>query len=85
VRVTWAAICGSDLHLYHGMMPDPRVDMTFGHEFVGVVARGLYSNCHNVTNYLRAHFAHIRGKLDPETVAGPLPERRAGCWSALFQ
>jgi threonine dehydrogenase-like Zn-dependent dehydrogenase len=25
VRVTLAAICGSDLHLYHGMMPDTRV------------------------------------------------------------
>ncbi|MFD7024423.1 zinc-dependent alcohol dehydrogenase [Promicromonospora sukumoe] len=37
VRVTTAAICGSDLHLYHGMMPDTRVGMTFGHEFVGVV------------------------------------------------
>ncbi len=37
VRVTRAAICGSDLHLYHGLMPDTRVGMTFGHEFVGVV------------------------------------------------
>jgi threonine dehydrogenase-like Zn-dependent dehydrogenase len=37
VRVTHAAICGSDLHLYHGMMPDTRVGMTFGHEFIGVV------------------------------------------------
>jgi S-(hydroxymethyl)glutathione dehydrogenase/alcohol dehydrogenase len=37
VRVTRAAICGSDLHLYHGMMPDTRVGTTFGHEFVGVV------------------------------------------------
>src|SRR3982750_1635940 len=37
VRVTLAAICGSDLHLYHGMMPDTRVGTTFGHEFVGVV------------------------------------------------
>ncbi|MFW6187459.1 MAG: alcohol dehydrogenase catalytic domain-containing protein, partial [Actinomycetota bacterium] len=37
VRVTTAAICGSDLHLYHGMMPDTRVDTTFGHEFIGVV------------------------------------------------
>lgn len=37
VRVTQAAICGSDLHLYHGLMPDTRVGMTFGHEFVGVV------------------------------------------------
>ena len=37
IRVTLAAICGSDLHLYHGMMPDTRVGHTFGHEFVGVV------------------------------------------------
>ncbi|MFI7600145.1 alcohol dehydrogenase catalytic domain-containing protein [Actinoplanes sp. NPDC049681] len=37
VRVTRAAICGSDLHLHHGMMPDTRVGMTFGHEFVGMV------------------------------------------------
>lgn len=37
VRVTLAAICGSDLHLYHGLMPDTRVGMTFGHEFIGVV------------------------------------------------
>src|SRR5690625_1284279 len=37
VRVTSASICGSDLHLYHGMMPDTRVGTTFGHEFVGVV------------------------------------------------
>jgi threonine dehydrogenase-like Zn-dependent dehydrogenase len=37
VRVTTAAICGSDLHLYHGLMPDTRVGSTFGHEFVGVV------------------------------------------------
>jgi alcohol dehydrogenase len=32
-----AAICGSDLHLYHGLMPDTRVGHTFGHEFIGVV------------------------------------------------
>ena len=37
VRVTKAAICGSDLHLYHGMMPDTRPGMTFGHETIGVV------------------------------------------------
>ncbi len=37
VRVGLAAICGSDLHLYHGMMPDTRVGHTFGHEFIGVV------------------------------------------------
>lgn len=37
VRVKLAAICGSDLHLYHGMMPDTRVGTTFGHEFIGEV------------------------------------------------
>ena len=37
VRVALAAICGSDLHLYHGMMPDTRIGHTFGHEFIGVV------------------------------------------------
>ena len=37
VRVALAAICGSDLHMYHGAMPDTRVGMTFGHEFIGVV------------------------------------------------
>lgn len=37
VRVTCGAICGSDLHLYHGLMPDTRVGTTFGHEFTGVV------------------------------------------------
>jgi threonine dehydrogenase-like Zn-dependent dehydrogenase len=35
--VQLAAICGSDLHLYHGMMPDTRIGHTFGHEFIGVV------------------------------------------------
>jgi len=37
VKVTLAAICGSDLHLYHGLMPDTRIGHTFGHEFIGVV------------------------------------------------
>lgn len=37
VRVTRSCICGSDLHLYHGMVPDTRVGSTFGHEFCGIV------------------------------------------------
>ncbi|HEX5539501.1 MAG TPA: zinc-dependent alcohol dehydrogenase, partial [Methylophilaceae bacterium] len=37
VRVTRACICGSDLHLYHGLVPDTRVGSTFGHEFTGIV------------------------------------------------
>jgi threonine dehydrogenase-like Zn-dependent dehydrogenase len=37
VRVTRAAICGSDIHLYHGLMADLRVGQTFGHETIGIV------------------------------------------------
>lgn len=37
VRVTRSCICGSDLHLYNGSVPDTRVGETFGHEFIGVV------------------------------------------------
>jgi threonine dehydrogenase-like Zn-dependent dehydrogenase len=37
VKVLRSCICGSDLHLYHGLVPDTRVGMTFGHEFVGKV------------------------------------------------
>jgi threonine dehydrogenase-like Zn-dependent dehydrogenase len=38
LKITRSAICGSDLHLYHGLVPDTRVGTTFGHEFAGVVA-----------------------------------------------
>lgn len=37
VKVLRTCICGSDLHLYHGMVPDTRVGSTFGHEFIGLV------------------------------------------------
>jgi threonine dehydrogenase-like Zn-dependent dehydrogenase len=37
VRVTRSCICGSDLHLYNGDVPDTRVGMTFGHEVTGMV------------------------------------------------
>jgi threonine dehydrogenase-like Zn-dependent dehydrogenase len=35
VRITRTAICGSDLHLYHG--PAMPLSFTLGHEFMGVV------------------------------------------------
>lgn len=38
IRVTRSCICGSDLHLYNGIVPDTRVGSTFGHEFIGEVA-----------------------------------------------
>src|SRR6187551_3224867 len=37
VRVIRSCICGSDLHIYHGLVPDTRVGTTFGHEFIGIV------------------------------------------------
>ncbi|HSN99012.1 MAG TPA: zinc-dependent alcohol dehydrogenase [Candidatus Nanopelagicales bacterium] len=36
VRVTLTAICGSDLHIYNGLIPQLR-SMVLGHEFMGVV------------------------------------------------
>ena len=36
LRVTSTAICGSDLHIYNGLMPQPK-PMVMGHEFMGVV------------------------------------------------
>src|SRR5690606_744924 len=35
VRITSTAICGSDLHIYDGFIPQVR-DMILGHEFMGV-------------------------------------------------
>ncbi|WP_456312017.1 zinc-dependent alcohol dehydrogenase [Pseudomonas shirazensis] len=37
VKVLRSCICGSDLHLYHGLVPDTRVGSTFGHEFIGEI------------------------------------------------
>ena len=37
VRVLRTCICGSDIHLYNGLVPDTRVGSTFGHEFIGEV------------------------------------------------
>lgn len=36
IRVTSTAICGSDLHIYNGGIPQPR-PMVLGHEFMGIV------------------------------------------------
>ncbi|MCZ7374086.1 zinc-dependent alcohol dehydrogenase [Micromonospora taraxaci] len=37
VRITTTAICGSDLHLYHGYIPAMRKGDILGHEFMGEV------------------------------------------------
>ena len=36
IRVTSTAICGSDLHIYNGFVPQLK-NMVLGHEFMGVV------------------------------------------------
>ena len=36
LRVTQTAICGSDLHIYNGLFPQPK-PLVMGHEFMGVV------------------------------------------------
>lgn len=37
VRLTTAAICGSDLHTYHGVLGGSNVPYQLGHEGVGIV------------------------------------------------
>jgi threonine dehydrogenase-like Zn-dependent dehydrogenase len=37
IRVTTAALCGSELHTYHGFVGGDDVPWTLGHEAVGVV------------------------------------------------
>ena len=34
LRVTSTALCGSDLHLYHGTVPGMEPGQTLGHEFM---------------------------------------------------
>ncbi len=36
IRVTATAICGSDLHIYNGLIPDTK-SFVVGHEFMGIV------------------------------------------------
>lgn len=36
IRVTSTAICGSDMHIYNGLVPQPH-PLILGHEFMGVV------------------------------------------------
>jgi len=36
IKVTSTAICGSDLHIYNGLFPQPR-PLVLGHEFMGIV------------------------------------------------
>ncbi len=37
IKVTTSAICGSDLHLIHGMIPNTPENFIIGHEPMGIV------------------------------------------------
>ncbi|KAK2025184.1 alcohol dehydrogenase GroES-like domain-containing protein [Colletotrichum zoysiae] len=37
VRITTSAICGTDLHIYHGIMSSNEVPYPIGHEAIGIV------------------------------------------------
>lgn len=37
VKITTSAICGSDLHLIHAMIPNLPIDYVIGHEPMGIV------------------------------------------------
>ena len=76
VRVSRACICGSDLHLYHGLVPDTRVGMTFGHEFTGVVEE-VGPSVQNVKvgdHVLVPRLKEFEGFLRPLVFSPPLDE-----------
>jgi threonine dehydrogenase-like Zn-dependent dehydrogenase len=37
LRITATAICGSDLHIFRGKIPDMKTGDILGHEFMGIV------------------------------------------------
>ena len=39
IRITTAAICGSDLHTYHGLFGSSQVPWPLGHEAIGIVVK----------------------------------------------
>jgi S-(hydroxymethyl)glutathione dehydrogenase/alcohol dehydrogenase len=41
VKLTTTAICGSDLHLIHGLIPNFPEDFVIGHEPMGIVLPSL--------------------------------------------
>ncbi len=88
LRVTKTAICGSDLHLLHGLIPDTRVGCTFGHEFAGVVDEEdvLFLSDIFPTGYLGAEMGGIQpgdtvvvfgAALDDVAAGGPGGRGRA--------
>lgn len=64
LRVTRTAICGSDLHIYNGAIPQLR-PMALGHEFMGVVEEVG---------------AEVKNLKKGDRVVVPFPIACGGCW-----
>ena len=65
IRVTSTAICGSDLHLYDGFIPEMRKGDILGHEFMGeIVATGKGVTKHKVGDRVLVPFNIACGHCD---------------------
>jgi propanol-preferring alcohol dehydrogenase len=38
IRVHACGVCRTDLHVFHGELPDPKLPLVLGHKIVGTVA-----------------------------------------------
>ena len=70
LRVTSTAICGSDLHLYRGSIPQVKGGDIFGHEFLGeVVETGRGVTAVSKGERVIVPLEHIvRGELHPDVI-----------------
>ena len=65
VRITTSAICGSDLHIYHGLQGGPEPPWVMGHEAMGYVAEvGESVTALNVGDYVVVPDRVASGHLD---------------------
>lgn len=74
VKITTAAICGSDLHYYHGVLGGGEVPFTVGHEGVGYIAEiGEAVNRFEVGDYvvIPDSISHSGLEMGPPTDANP--------------
>lgn len=62
VKVTYAAICGTDLHTYHGILGGSDVPYLMGHEAIGVVSEvGEEVQSYRVGDHVVVPDIHIVG------------------------
>ncbi|KAL9110026.1 MAG: hypothetical protein Q9227_005365 [Pyrenula ochraceoflavens] len=62
VKVTYAAICGSDLHTYHGILGGDDVPYLMGHEAIGVISEaGKEVQSYHVGDHVVVPDIHVVG------------------------